>query len=48
MHRISLWSRVKALVRAIDTVPGTPADDLGCFAALASLGVVGYVLLVLA
>lgn len=47
MHRIFLRSRVKAFVRATDTIPGTPADDLGCLAALASLGVVGYILLVL-
>lgn len=48
MHRSSLRSRAQALVRALDTTPGTLADDFGCFAALASLGVVGWFLLVLA
>lgn len=39
--------RAKALATALRTTPGTMADDLGCLAALTSLGAVAYILLVL-
>jgi hypothetical protein len=34
--------------KALNTTPGTLADDLGCFAALTTLSAVAYALLVLA
>jgi hypothetical protein len=43
MHRIC-----RRHLRILSTTPGTPADDLGCLAALTSLAAVAYALLVLA
>jgi len=34
--------------KALNTTPGTLADDLGCFAALTAIAAVAYALLVLA
>lgn len=48
MHRAYLRPRDKSLVKALNTAPGTLADDLGCLAALISLAAVAYILLVLA
>jgi hypothetical protein len=47
MNRIRLMDRARAVAAALDTTPGTLADDLGCLAALASLSAVAYILLVL-
>jgi len=41
-------ARAQTLAAALRTTPGTLADDLGCLAALISLGAVAYILLVLA
>lgn len=42
------YQRVANLIRALNTIPGTVADDIGCLIAIASLGAAAYAMLVLA
>lgn len=40
-----LLQRAGNLLRALNTSPGTIADDIGCLAAMAALAMAAYVLL---
>lgn len=48
MDRSSPQASALALLRKLDTTPGSTADDLGCLAAMLSLAGVAYIMLVLA